>query len=871
MSDYVTCKNTKTRESSKENKIIEEINRIEATATKLVDSDFFQPGVLQREDRTTYLLKLHELLATITTRGKGACSKHSETQHIIDPSQEGSDIHDINRAVTFRKNKFEFRIDCLKHEIKQSKKTLLDISRERVILTRNMQEAQDRIFLLHAEQNCVAKSTDEYLSSNVINGSKQKLKREDLRKEIEREMSDKMLSISSWKLKIIMGDKKRTKLERLLKTKQEYLRERLEGLKSFERRTNVSSRIKSNISRQRKDIVIYYFTTWKKHLRNVKKKTHALDRISIIRCHLILRPAVQRWRKKNKSSSSNCNESKNYNKASLMLSQVCAEQQRAYEEVKGSIIDLYECSGASLFGKRNIYMKSIPQRELLNMRRGDHYCDLGKFQYAVTIYLEVLEGAKKCISKTVHTHKFYCLVEEKIARAYMKEKLWDNAILYLDSLSSRVKSFQFSEFITTTEILLGECYLESGEIELAKEKYLNGLEKLQYLTNKCPQLSNIYQGLYRCYEKMDDWSRSKEYKDLYNSSRVTLNDKIDATLYKASELNTDILNTSVREGSVIHFQNASLNYVETKTKIKELEDYAKEKNRESRENKEEIKRLHCLIQRISDEVSHVLGNDATIQTSSLVHDNKQKIKTTELVERLELRKKCSKESLQNEMERERNIRVEIRNIEDEKSILVQDLGLEEGRLIQKMLKKRIIRCMAFNMMNKSGVDVFGTKNAGTKLVVVTVDTEIYVYDMIKGSLVHVFLGGCSNNIDVNRNGHTSIITCIFYHGNKVFSGAMDKTVRCWNINEERLEFVARGHDATVTSIFSDGFSVISGSADKSLIIWNSLTGQMIYRAMGHSRGISSLDLTSSWCISGDSDGEIFVWEMNEEVTLIKGI
>ena len=175
--------------------------------------------------------------------------------------------------------------------------------------------------------------------------------------------------------------------------------------------------------------------------------------------------------------------------------------------------------------------------------------------------------------------------------------------------------------------------------------------------------------------------------------------------------------------------------------------------------------------------------------------------------------------------------------------------------------------MTFNTLNKSGIDAYGRKNWGRPLIILTIDTDIYVYDLKEGQLRHVFIGGKD---DSNKEivGHTSTITSIYYFGDKIYSGSFDKTVRCWNAEKGCLEFVATGHLATVTSICVNCSTLFTGSTDKYLILWNAQEGYMISRFLGHSRGITSLHCGSSWCLSGDVDGELFVWRTNKEVNTL---
>ena len=89
LSDCVTCGNAKTCKPSREQIIREEILRVTESAEEEIDSDFFQPGILQREEKSTYLMKLEDLLRH-TLRDDEANSTPSNNGNIsiIDDQQQ---------------------------------------------------------------------------------------------------------------------------------------------------------------------------------------------------------------------------------------------------------------------------------------------------------------------------------------------------------------------------------------------------------------------------------------------------------------------------------------------------------------------------------------------------------------------------------------------------------------------------------------------------------------------------------------------------------------------------------------------------------------------------------------------------------------
>ena len=416
MSEFITCKNIKTCEPSREEEIREEVARVKASTEPHIDSDFFQPGVLQREERVAYLIKLKDLLNT-TTQGKGSrsgSSPHAELKQ----GKFNEQIGHMNYPFVMRQDKFEFRINSLRREIEELRKKRQGNSEDRMLFILNMRQSQDKVFLLQGELNSLDNCKEEYMSTNVLNGSTQKMKKCDLRDAIEEAIGDNTASISLCRLKMIEGDKESKKLDTIIETKEGHLMERLAAYNVFKNSLKTTSKMKSNISRHTNDILKYYMMIWLQNTKLTKNMHLALNMITGLRARLVLFQAIQKWKAntiQTKSISSNQDISKAFSKGGVMLSEVHDKRLNARDEVKSSIVDLYGCIESFIPGKRNIDLSNLPETVSFEIIRGDHYHNLDQYKDAIRIYLAVLNGLPNDTSILKSTYNlFYCMMKEKV-------------------------------------------------------------------------------------------------------------------------------------------------------------------------------------------------------------------------------------------------------------------------------------------------------------------------------------------------------------------------------------------------------------------------------------------------------------------------
>lgn len=117
-------------------------------------------------------------------------------------------------------------------------------------------------------------------------------------------------------------------------------------------------------------------------------------------------------------------------------------------------------------------------------------------------------------------------------------------------------------------------------------------------------------------------------------------------------------------------------------------------------------------------------------------------------------------------------------------------------------------------------------------------------EAIKVMIIHentIFVAGCdpvirSFNLETgeskNFEGHEGWVYCLAIHGDYLFSGGDDKTIKIWDISTAQMVEELRGHENGVTCLAFANNELFSGSFDYYIIWWdlNDIRNRIVERA-----------------------------------------
>jgi len=119
-------------------------------------------------------------------------------------------------------------------------------------------------------------------------------------------------------------------------------------------------------------------------------------------------------------------------------------------------------------------------------------------------------------------------------------------------------------------------------------------------------------------------------------------------------------------------------------------------------------------------------------------------------------------------------------------------------------------------------------------------------------------------------GHTAPVLAVFVtpDGTVGLSGGEDRTVRVWDLKDNRSLRTLKGHtkSVVVVSMTADGKLGVSGSDDETLRVWDLGTGRLLRTLEGHAGSVVAASMTpdGKLILSGSEDGTLKVWSPNAD-------
>ncbi|KAJ6248257.1 f-box/wd repeat-containing protein pof1 [Anaeramoeba flamelloides] len=111
------------------------------------------------------------------------------------------------------------------------------------------------------------------------------------------------------------------------------------------------------------------------------------------------------------------------------------------------------------------------------------------------------------------------------------------------------------------------------------------------------------------------------------------------------------------------------------------------------------------------------------------------------------------------------------------------------------------------------------------------------------------------------NGHTSTVSRIVIDNNQAYSSSHDKTIKKWDLNEQKETTTFLGHTDAITDLLIVKNSLYSISDDSTVRLWDTEKGKELKKFEGHKDSISAICVKDKTLYTGSADQTIRIFDI----------
>ena len=760
-----------------------------------------------------------------------------------------------------RRLQFFHRITSIEQSIKELEVMKDEIPVQQAYLARKMQRQQQRILSLRSEIERVSLLEDSaFVSSDLLHACRQTFTKTHFVRRLQLEMTSCREIISACREEMISMNKQMDNIAAGIAKKREQLGDRKAALLQYDKQRNIVSKMRIVVSVEPKERKKHFLLSWKKEVVERKRTRNTLESIAASIRRRQFKTAWMRWTRLLSRSIQSSNHSRVRDQSGgIGTDDLLLQEARLQDNINESFAILRKLSKTDETEEQDnelcIANYILGDEDKAILLKGDFLFNAGHYEAS----LKCFERAEAVISSQrlsgTAAIGLYATVVNKIGHVHLAMQAIDFAIVYFGrNLSLAHEEDSLEENQVEALIGLSECYMQKQDFRYACDFLQQSLSLI------CDEDREkiVYSLLQQCYEHMNKPEEVAFYSSKIHDMRDTRKERVEAAFNKIDSLRQRLIDVSASNSRVVKIQASSTKRVTLAKKMKATEKELSNVKRALRDSRVFSSDLKDLENEIIAEIEAANNAKKNRIISLRIHDSSQEIKKKELLFRLNEELNITRVKQEECLNEITSLDRTTRNLYDDMSELKEEMAVEERPLLERVLEMRSYRCVAMNTSNVALSNIAG-ESGGCECVALTNGKECYIHNMHSGELETVFMGDVEGQHVGQLVGHTSTITALFFHGKRVYTGSIDGSIICWDVESAEKLFESKGHEGGITCIFSDGSKTLSGAADKTIIIW-SPNGLLLHRITGHVGGIHNIQCGVSWFASS-SYGTICVWEM----------
>ena len=775
-----------------------------------------------------------------------------------------------------RRSQFLFRIASIEQSIDKLEEIRGGIPAKQAYLTQQMQRLQQRIVLLVSEIDRVAPfDSSAFVTSNVLHDAcAQTFTKRQLVRRLRIEETNCRNAIASSRLEAINLLKNLDNVTADITIKREHLNERKSALLQYDKQQATVSKIRMAVSKQPKELKNHYLSLWRREALERRKVRDTLASVATVISRQMYVKAWKHWIRLDSDSSYHFTRGE---EGGIGSGDLLLQEARLMDNIEEGAAIVRKLKSDALEG-RDLDAKYeqttfLSDEDELNYLKGEFLFNAKQYEASLRCYERVeaaiSSGYLRDETTASDVIELYAKVTNKIGQIHFRIHSIDLAIVYFGRQLSLAQEEHLEVQWAEALIGLSECYIQ-------KHDYVYACDFLQQclpLISRCDKEKEkaLYALLQKCYEHLNKSEEASFYECKIHEMRDTRAERVEAAFERMDILRQRLIDVSASNSRVVQAQASSAKRVSLAKQLKAKEKDVSDSKEAMKESRYFLSQLIDLESEIRAEIDAATNSKKNRIISFRLHDSSQEIKKKELLFRLNERlniTEMKQEECRNDIQ---SLERAIRNLNDDISELHEKMALDERPLIERVIGQRRYRCVALNTSNTVHENVSGVGNGGT-FVAMSNGKECYIHNINSGELETVFMGDVEGQHVGALVGHTATITAVFFYGKRVYTGSLDSSIFCWDIDSTAKLFQSKGHEGAVTCIFYDGAKAISGAADKTIILW-SPDGILLHRIAGHVGGVHHIHCCLS-CFASSSFESVFVWDLihqqeSDQITRVK--
>jgi WD40 repeat protein/tetratricopeptide (TPR) repeat protein len=771
------------------------------------------------------------------------------------------DTDDTLRSIAVRRRKFQSRIEKIKQLVKDTKVSIEERQRERLVLIETLDVTADKLQARETEQERVIQSGNTYHDTSIIHGELQRFKTHDLLELLKIEIEIEKTYIGEVRQELLELETRIKQYLDQFKNLKYQQRERERALREFEKESTTIQQQQTSDAAL-KAAARFLLIAWQAYTAQQKTRRIVLTRtMQIIKVYQ-LRTAFPIWVSYRHYESTSIISRGGRLLDRRMHQRLVLEQEyhALIQQVSTTKDD--QMPGALCAAHRSRNIDEIKSQRYQLWRQGEACRALGDWAGSKTAYEKHFEYISMHSQDTTLLEQGRCFYSMGLLAMDMNEG--DSALI--EFRKAHLIAEQTGDLTGMAQALYGVGHVmrwlynqhESNE-SLNKAKTLfESIHGEQSMAAACVHSMTLPQfGTRASNEVHPDETWCQEVKKMKGTLK-----KCEEALLKESSCSSVVYRFE-RVGAIVpKLRNHRIKLKRERIQIQQKNFFLRNLLKE-RTSKVETGRI---------QLEQAISSQAFFVTSDIIIGTKSRYTTGTFEKELKsMTSILTKARPRIEMEHDK-FDISIHNVNDKIQEIEEDLQTETGALMQNVHAKRSLRAGCMNASNVALSNIFGNEATGTNLCAMTSQDSIWLYELRTGVCVASIMGEIDNPSRQfeARRGHRKMISCLYMRNDRLYSGGMDAALGIFSIvtkeEPKLLAFVTKPFHAAVMSLDASDQFIVAGSADLSLTLLDAETFDVLCVLKDtHYRTVVSLQICEKQFASGGADGCIKIWTVERSV------